>query len=320
MALKDSFVQGLMQAFDTPWPGPRGQRFVICSQENNLEQAVAAKTTAASCSGNNTGNTPELELTVLKDDAARIQSLKFHGVELLRQHNPQSKAFQYGCFPMIPWVGRMKGGDITFKGQTHHLYQNKGQNAMHGMAHFEDWELISYQPNAIKLAYNVGEPWPWPCKVEQRLELRDHKLFMELKISTTQGEFPVDAGWHPWFLKDPDHTGSEQLQVQFKADDMEEIGPDEIPTGKKLPVNNGPWDDCFNFYNSQAQAKLIYPGKREITITSNCPALIVFNKLADATCVNTMSGVPNGVNTNPHVISPIQPLEVKAVWSFTQLS
>lgn len=293
MALQDSFVQGLMQAFDTPWPGPRGQRLSIQDQD--------------------------LELTVLKDDAARIQSLKFKGVEILRQHNPQSKAFQYGCFPMIPWVGRMKGGDIAFKDQKYHLYQNKGQNAMHGMAHFEDWQLVAYKPNFVKFSFQVGEPWPWPCQAEQTLELKENKLFMQLKLTCERGEFPVDAGWHPWFLKDPDATGAEQLQIKFKADDMEEIGADEIPTGRKMPVNNGPWDDCFNFYEQPASAELIYPGKRKITITSNCPALIVFNKLTDAACVNTISGVPNGVNTQPHVLSPLQPLEVKAVWSFEEL-
>lgn len=289
MAYTDQCIQGLMQAFDAPWPGPRGKFYTI---KNN-----------------------DLELTVYPEDGARITSLKYKNVELLRPYTKERKAFQYGCFPMVPWVGRMKNGDITNGEETFHLYQNKGPNAMHGMAHFDTWQVDNISQTEISLSLNISTPWPWPCKVVQTLKLDNNKLALALKISTKHGKFPVDAGWHPWFLKDPDHTGCNNLNVEFHADSMEEI-IDELPTTKKLAIKAGPYDDCFNYNNYNANAVLTYKSGRKITITSNCPALIIFDKQNDATCVNPMTGVPNGVNTNPHYITPITPLVAKALLTF----
>ena len=106
------------------------------------------------------------------------------------------------------------------------------------------------------------------------------------------------------------------LKINFNADSMEETGSDELPTGNRFPQKEGPWDDCFNFEKYNASAILSYGNKRTITMTSNCPALVVFDKQPDASCVNPMSGIPNGLNTEPHVISPNLSLTVKSKWVF----
>ena len=289
MAFSDPLIQSLSKAFDAPWPGPIG-----CS---------------------NSIKSDDLEVTVCPEDGARITSLKHKGVELLRQYNPDRKAFQYGCFPMVPFVGRVRNGTITFVGKDHFLYQNKGPNAMHGMAHFDPWHLDECSANCINMSLKVGAPWPWDCKVLQKICINKNVLTLSLCILSDTDTFPVDAGWHPWFLKDPDNTGASQLKVDFKADSMEEIA-DELPTGKLLKPTAGPWDDCFNFNNHKASAVLTYGDKRTISMTSNCPALVVFDKQPDATCVNPMTGVPNGVNTAPHVITPNLMLVAKSIWTF----
>ena len=99
---------------------------------------------------------------------------------------------------------------------------------------------------------------------------------------------------------------------------MNETGSDELPTGKHLEPTAGPWDDCFTFLKSNAAAELVYPGRRRIAVSSNCPALVVFDKQPDATCVNPMSGIPNGVNTDPHVITPFMKLVAKTKLTFTE--
>lgn len=293
MAYIDTHVQALSKAFDANWPGLRGEKFVLTSNDLCVE--------------------------VFKDDGARISSLKHLGVELLRQWNQDRKAFQYGSFPMIPWVGRLKGGDILYKNNKYHLYVNKSGNAMHGMAHFSDWMVVSYTNNSLILKNIVGEPWPFQTEVIQYISLNNNILTMKLQINALNCDFPADAGWHPWFLKDPDNVGSEQLDIKFQADDMEEIGIDEVPTGKKLNIKEGPYDDCFNFYNGKASAQLIYPNKRKITLTSNGKALIIFNKQPDAACVNPMTGVPNGINTNPNIVQKDKPLVLESKWVFEKL-
>lgn len=290
MAFSEQLIQSLSKAFDTPWPGPRGTFATIGSEV--------------------------LSVTVCPEDGARIISLKYKGVELLRQYNSNRRAFQYGCFPMVPFVGRLRNGDICYAGEKHHLYQNKGQNAMHGMAHFDPWFLNESSSTGIRMTLNVGKPWPWQCKVIQTINVIDNVLELSLEILTDKDTFPVDAGWHPWFLKDPDNTGASELKINFNADSMEETGSDELPTGNRFPQKEGPWDDCFNFEKYNASAILSYGNKRTITMTSNCPALVVFDKQPDASCVNPMSGIPNGLNTEPHVISPNLSLTVKSKWVF----
>ena len=289
MSILDQHVQGLMKAFDAPWPGPRGQEYTLKSDL--------------------------LELVICPEDGARILSLKYKGIEVLRQHNEQRKAFQYGCFPMIPWVGRLAGGDIKFNQNTYHLYQNKGPNAMHGIAHFYSWEVVEISKDSIVLMYTLGNPWPWSGRVYEKRCIKNNILNMSLKVESNKDCFPASVGWHPWFLKDPKGLGHECLTVSFEADSMEEI-VDELPTTRKLAVRPGPYDDCFNFNNYDAGAKLDYVGDFSIKISSNCPALIVFDKQPDATCVNTMTGVPNDINTNPNVVTPIKPLEARATWEF----
>ena len=292
MSFETEKIQGLSKAFDAAWPGPEGEIVTISSEA--------------------------LRVSVCPTDGARIVSLKHYGVELLRQYEPGRKAFQYGCFPMIPWVGRMRDGKVIFDGKEHFLYQNKGANAMHGMAHFDDWGCVVCG-RKIVLTNNVRRPWPWPCKVTYTIEIVGNELNLSLELESTDGKvFPVDAGWHPWFLKDPDKTGSPQLKLDFKADFMNETGSDELPTGKHLEPTAGPWDDCFTFLKSNAAAELVYPGRRRIAVSSNCPALVVFDKQPDATCVNPMSGIPNGVNTDPHVITPFMKLVAKTKLTFTE--
>ncbi|WP_281757853.1 hypothetical protein [Succinatimonas hippei] len=290
MAFSEQLIQSLSKAFDTPWPGPRGNLSTIGSDV--------------------------LSVTVCPEDGARVVSLKHKGVELLRQYNPNRRAFQYGCFPMVPFVGRLRNGDICYAGEKHHLYQNKGQNAMHGMAHFDPWHLNECSSTKLRMTLNVGEPWPWQCKVIQEVNVIGNVLELSLQILTDKDIFPVDAGWHPWFLKEPDNDGTSVLKIDFKADSMEETGSDELPTGNRVSPKEGPWDDCFNFEKYNASAILSYRNKRTITMTSNCPALVVFDKQPDASCINPMSGVPNGLNTNPHVISPNLSLTAKSKWVF----
>lgn len=289
MKFKNSFVEGLSKAFDSQWDGLKGDKVLLKDKD--------------------------LSVTIYKDDGCRITNLIFKDVELLRQHTPDKKAFQYGCFPMVPWVGRLKNGEFNVKDKSYFLYQNKGKNAMHGMAHFFDWDLTFFDGKTAKFETEIKEPWPFICKVEHIIQLQDNCLYLTLKIKTDKDEFPVDAGWHPWFLKQPKGDNTE-VELYFEPTSMQITGDDEIPTNESIKKPEGPWDDTFNFKDFNASAKLLYPNKREIVITSNCPNLTVFNKQPDALCVNTMTNLPNGLNSNPNFISPIKELVAKSIWTF----
>jgi aldose 1-epimerase len=285
------------QAFDAPWPGPRGPRI-------DLRRG-------------------ELAVTIYPEDGCRITSLCARGFELLRQWNPQRRAFQYGCFPMVPWVGRMRSGRLCFAGNEYPLPVNKPPHALHGMACFGPWRTLVADESAAEFEFALGQPWPWGGRVTQRIELADDALKTTLSISTDGEVFPAAAGWHPWFAKwigdaayvakAPVGEADDQLQIAFAADWQEEPGADELPTGRRIALRDGPWDDCFGF-DDGVRAALRWPGKIELEVTSPASRLVVFDKPADAACVNPMSGPPDGVNTCPRLVTGSDPLILSAVW------
>ena len=55
---------------------------------------------------------------------------------------------------------------------------------------------------------------------------------------------------------------------------------------------------------------------------SRPPALVVvvvFDQLPHATCVEPQTGPPNGLNTHPRLVTPIDPLEASTTWTWRRL-
>lgn len=285
------------QAFDAPWPGPRGPRIAL--------------------------RRGELAVTIHPEDGCRMTSLTARGFELLRQWNPHRRAFQYGCFPMVPWVGRLRNGALLAAGKAYSLPVNKPPHALHGMACFGAWRTLVADEAVAEFEFSLGQPWPWAGRVRQRIELGEDALTTTLTISTDGETFPAAAGWHPWFAKwigdtayvatAPIGAADEQLQIAFAADWQEEGGADELPTGRRIAVRQGPWDDCFGF-NDGVGVSLRWPGKLQLEVTSPASRLVLFDKQPDAACVNPMSGPPDGVNTCPRLVTRNDPLVLSAVW------
>jgi aldose 1-epimerase len=290
--------RAVRQAFDAPWPGPRGEKIDL------------------RCGA--------LSATIYSEDGCRITSLMAHGFELLRQWNSNRRAFQYGCFPMVPWVGRLHAGVLRCAGKDYQLPVNKPPHALHGMACFAPWRTLAATKTSAEFELLLGAPWPRVGSVTQRIELVDESIKLTLSIKTAGDPFPAAGGWHPWFAKwigetsyvaaTPIGDADSQLQIAFPADWQEEPGPDELPTGRQIAVREGPWDDCFGFTDA-LQASLFWPGKIHLAMTSPAAYLVVFDKQPDATCVNPMSGPPDGVNTKPRLVSVDNPLLVSSVWT-----
>ncbi|CAH2603893.1 Aldose 1-epimerase [Rhodovastum atsumiense] len=285
------------QAFDAPWPGPRGEMLRLAAGS--------------------------LSATLCPADGGRLVSLAAGGVELLRPWTPERRAFQYGCFPMIPWVGRLREGRLGHAGQTHVLPVNKPPHALHGMACFAPWEVVDADGQSALLRFGLTKPWPWPGEVTQRVTLRPEALEMTLTVAARDVAFPAAAGWHPWFRKwlgaagesGPVPPGEEatRLRVDFAADWQEEPGTDELPTGRRIPPRPGPWDDCFGFAN-RMQARLLWPDRLVLDMGADVASMVVFDKQPDATCVEPLSGPPDGVNTAPRLVLPGAPLMVRTQW------
>ncbi|WP_195440076.1 aldose epimerase family protein [Klebsiella oxytoca] len=282
--------EALQHAFDTPWPGPTGEAVLL--QKGNIR------------------------VQIYPNDGARITSLQAFGYEVLRQWEPQRKAFQYGCFPMVPWAGRLGNATLNVGERSYALPANKPPHALHGMACYSTWEIVEKTAQSLRLRMVLDPPWPWRGEVQQTLILEQDALNLSLEIISELATFPASAGWHPWFAKNLNpSSGGEELQVIFQPDWQEEPGSDELPTGNRIAPRPGPWDDCFGFF-SGLNVRLEWPGQLTMSMTSSAQSLVVFDKQPDATCVNPLTQAPNEINHNPHFISPKAPLLIETSWRF----
>ncbi len=65
--------------------------------------------------------------------------------------------------------------------------------------------------------------------------------------------------------------------------------------------------------------KLTWPEQFELSVKSRSEWVVVYDEQDEAVCVEPQSGPPNGLNTAPRLVTPIDPLEMGAVWSWTRL-
>lgn len=271
-------------AADT-WPGPVGERITLTDGD--------------------------LTAVIVPADGCRLLSLRVAGHELMRPWTTERRAFQYGSFPMVPWLGRLDRGRLVHAGTTHLLPVNKPPHALHGMACFGPW---THQGDGV-FTYRLGEPWPWTGTVTQTFALADGALTTTLTVATDGRPFPAAAGWHPWFRTD---VAGAALSIDTHPDWQEEPGEDELPTGRRVDPRPGPWDDCFGF-DGPMSATLTWPGVAELAMSSDASYMTLFTALPDAACVEPSTGPPNGVNTLPRLTTVDTPVSICTTWRLRAL-
>ncbi|MFG2890499.1 aldose 1-epimerase [Streptomyces sp. NPDC048248] len=281
----------------------------------------------------------DTELTVHPDNGCRIASLRVGGTELLRQ------GAKYGCFPMVPWCGRLDhgqfrsgvsvGGPGQRHGVLHQMPINAAPHAIHGTGRNLRWRTARVTATTAAFTYDLADPaapWPYPGKVTQLVELAEDgkSLTLTMGIEATDDSFPAQAGWHPWFVRhlggpeggapgEASQGGDVEVQLNFTAEWQEERGEDHLPTGGRLSPQPGPWDDCFGMPQG-VDVTLTWPGRLELKVASRAEWVVIYDEQEAAVCVEPQSGPPNGLNTRPRLVTPIDPLEISTTWSWRSLA
>lgn len=260
----------------------------------------------------------DAELTVLPDDGCRIGSLSVGGTELLRTTGTEG-LYSYGSFPMVPWAGRIDHGRFLNGGVRHQLPANWPPHAIHGTVASAPWRQVWSASTTTSAAFlcDLTDPWPYQGLVTQTFELASHSLTMTLCVETAGESFPAQAGWHPWFRRCLGEDGKE-ARLEFSPAWQEERGPDHLPTGHRIDPLPGPWDDCFGMPDG-VDVTIAWPGQMELRVTSPMRWLVVYDEQDAAFCVEPQSGPPNGLNSAPRLVTPIDPLEATAVLAWRTL-
>ncbi|GHG18690.1 aldose 1-epimerase [Streptomyces albogriseolus] len=251
----------------------------------------------------------DAEVDVLPGNGGRVGGLRLGGVELLRQGE------RYGCFPMVPWCGRLRDGRFRDGAAVRQMPLNAPPHAIHGTARNAPWRTARTSTDEAVLTYDLTDPWPYPGRVTQQVALTEESLTLTMSVETHGSSFPAQLGWHPWFLR---NLGGEDVTLGFEPAWQEERGEDHLPTGRRVDPRPGPWDDCFGMPGG-VDVTLTWPGQLRLKVTSREEWVVVYDEQAEAVCVEPQTGPPDGLNTHPRLVTPLEPLEASTTWTWTRL-
>ena len=243
----------------------------------------------------------DAEVTVTPGNGGRIGSLRVGGVELLRQ------GAKFGCFPMVPWCGRIRDGRFLDGATVRQMPLNSPPHAIHGTARDGAWKTARATADEAVITYDLVEPWPHPGRVTQAFALTGDGLTVTMSVET----------YGDWFHRNLGDGGAD-VRVDFLPAWQEERGDDHLRTGRRLDPQPGPWDDCFGMPDG-VDVTLTWPERLELKVTSREEWAVVYDEQEAAVCVEPQTGPPNGLNTHPRLVTPIEPLEATMTWSWRRL-
>ena len=233
------------------------------------------------------------DAAVVVDPAAggRVASIEVYGRELLVGREFSDDPLAWGCYPMVPFAGRIDHGLIEFEGSRFELPTTMGHHAIHGYGFVNEWTPVG----TAEIEWLFSDPWPWLGQVTQRFSLGETALVMEMEVIAGERQ-PVSFGWHPWFSRvtEPD----DDVTLEFDAADMYELD-DEIPTGRMIDPDPGPWDNCFT---GVAAAPILRWPDLELELTASTDHWVVYSQPEHAICVEPQTGPPNDVNFAPLIL------------------
>ena len=172
-------------------------------------------------------------------EGGRIVSLVIGGVERIL---PKAKAratappLYWGCYPMVPWAGRLAGGRIPTEAGEVRLAPNLPPSAIHGLGFDKSWLVTERSDTLVSMALELrGLGWPFGGAVRQTLRLGPTALELELDLGDYGRAGPAGLGWHPWFARP--RTGD--LALRLDAAEVLVLDRDLVPTGGVRRVVEG---------------------------------------------------------------------------------
>jgi aldose 1-epimerase len=227
-------------------------------------------------------------------DGGRIAALSVGGHHLLVTGDHTLDPMTWGCFPMVPFAGRVRGGRFTHAGRSIELPCNLPPNAIHGTGFVSRWDVLDHGIDHAEMTCRLA--WPLGGTAHQHLQLTPDAIVCVLTVIAGHDPMPATIGFHPWFVK--------PIADSFEFGAMYELDADGLPTGRLVTPTPRPWDDCF--IDPLRPVSLTIPrlppagsgrpaGSLVVSVASDCDHWVIFDRLAHSTCVEPQSGPPDAV-------------------------
>lgn len=248
-----------------------------------------------------------LVVEVAPQAGGRIAQIVVNGLPWLVDHaDSDGSAIAWGCYPMVPWAGRIRRGCFAFAGQQWQLPANLGVHAIHGVGFLLPWRRLSQSAQHLELAADLprDERWPFGGSARQCFELGPQRLRLQLSVTAGQYAMPVVLGWHPW-LRKPE-------RLHFQPEAMYPRDADGIAVQPLVAPSSPPWDDCF----CNTRPVTVERAGHRLTLRSRCAHWVVYDQPAHATCIEPQSGPPDGFTLTPDVLAPGQTRRITMTWEW----
>ena len=176
---------------------------------------------------------------------------------LRKCHRPLEKVLDAACFPLVPYVNRIRGGAFTFRGRQVRLAPNMAgdPSPLHGQGWLNPWEVEDASEVSAVLSYRhqPGE-WPWSYEARQSFALDEGGCDVALTCRNLSVDpMPCGLGQHPYFDCGAQTRIDADVEVAWTIDErvlpVEKVAAegrydlrDRLVCGQGLDNGFGGWD------------------------------------------------------------------------------
>lgn len=246
-------------------------------------------------------------VAIAPQSGGRLAQVEHGGVEwLIGYGRDSSAAIAWGCYPMLPWAGRLRDSRFAFEGQRYQVPSNLGAHAIHGFGFALPWQVGAHAADRVELSLQLprNDAWPFGGLAHQRIEVGDGRLRLALSLTAEERALPAVIGWHPWF-RIPD-------RIEFSPQAMYPRDREGIATLPPGRPSSGPWDDCFLV----DEPVLVHHAGQRLRLSSDCHHWVLYDSIEHATCIEPQSGPPDGLNLEPRRIEAGASLQAWFLWEW----
>jgi aldose 1-epimerase len=145
-------------------------------------------------------------------------------------HSGSINVREAACFPLVPFVNRIRGSRFRFRGREIVLTPNMAgdPNVLHGQGWLSPWTILFSSETAAELAFEheAGE-WPWTYEARQHFALDEGGFTIRLSCLNTSIEpMPCGLGQHPYFPCGPETVLATHVTHAWEIDEQ------VLPTAK----------------------------------------------------------------------------------------
>jgi aldose 1-epimerase len=220
-----------------------------------------------------------------------------------------------GWYLMAPWAGRIRDNQVTYQKRKYPQKVNFQKWAIHGTVAFNEGKVQNQTSDSVEIVHKTNSDWPISMEILQRWSITSKYLKCYARISTIEGEFPAELGWHPWFNRQltrgkPAKFGIEAVS-QFKKDE------NFFTLNETKEIGIPPFDDAFVVPTGRGFIE--WPEALRIDFSTDLETFVVFDEPKDVFCIEPQTGPPDAINRATNVVTPQNPLEASVKWEITAL-